>query len=149
MNLISPLRYHQRGFTLIELMIVVAIIGVLSSLAIPAYQNYVKKAEFASALGTMKALITPAELYYQQYGSLSADQSNAVFAALGISASSSTLGTIAVKADELEFSFANSAVTSDTKISFKRDTTGWQCRTTLASGESSEIIPSSCPEDTL
>ncbi|MFD2178778.1 pilin [Veronia pacifica] len=51
----------QQGFSLVELMIVVAVIGVLSAIAIPQYQNYVAKSQAAAALSTMSGLKTNIE----------------------------------------------------------------------------------------
>ena len=49
----------QQGFTLIELMIVVAIIGILAAVAIPAYQDYTAKAQAAEAYVLLDGLKTP------------------------------------------------------------------------------------------
>ncbi len=62
----------QKGFTLIELMIVVAIIGVLAGLALPAYSNYTKKAKFAEVVTAGSAVKSSIDLCYQMKGKLSA-----------------------------------------------------------------------------
>jgi type IV pilus assembly protein PilA len=62
----------QSGFTLIELMIVVAIIGILASLALPAYSNYTNKAKFSETIVALGAVKSAIDLCYQIEGSLGA-----------------------------------------------------------------------------
>ena len=51
----------QKGFTLIELMIVVAIIGILAAIAIPQYQNYIAKSQVSRAMGETSSVKTAVE----------------------------------------------------------------------------------------
>ncbi|WP_420788408.1 pilin [Vibrio alginolyticus] len=122
----------QQGFTLIELMIVVGIIGILSALAVPAYKSYVIKTEANAGLATLKSLITPAELYYQENGTSSA----AGLSDLGSVASANDLGTLTSAIGSgsgavptLEFAFgSNSSMTSSDTLTFSRSATeGWSC----------------------
>ncbi|WP_104422870.1 pilin [Methylobacter tundripaludum] len=60
----------QQGFTLIELMIVVAIIGILAAVAIPAYQDYTIKAKIGNALTSVDALKTAVGVCAQEAGGI-------------------------------------------------------------------------------
>jgi type IV pilus assembly protein PilA len=79
----------QKGFTLIELMIVVAIIGILAAVAIPAYGDYTARAQAAEAFTLMDGVKTPlTELY----------STNGVFAIANAAAGATTSGVTAIVA---------------------------------------------------
>jgi len=59
---------NRKGFTLIELMIVVAIIGILAAIAIPAYLDYTKKAKLSEIVHQFDAIATAASEYHSDYG---------------------------------------------------------------------------------
>ncbi|WP_040241737.1 pilin [Chromohalobacter japonicus] len=159
---------QQRGFTLIELMIVVAIIGILAAIAVPQYQNYVARSEVSSALATLKSLQTPAELAIQE-GTFTTDADGAE--ALGLSAGAVQGGKIAVTAgaqNSIAFTFdsnenlVSASGSGESKITLTRGTAsdgtasdgtasdgtasdgtggGWICSTTNIR---TEIVPDSC-----
>ena len=67
---------HTKGFTLIELMIVVAIIGVLAAIAIPAYQNYTARAQVAEALNMASVYKSEVIVVYGESGSCPTSPTN-------------------------------------------------------------------------
>jgi type IV pilus assembly protein PilA len=71
------MKTKQSGFTLIELMIVVAIIGILAAVAIPAYQDYIGRAQASEGAVLLGGLKTPIAEYYSSNGT------NATLAQLG------------------------------------------------------------------
>jgi type IV pilus assembly protein PilA len=67
----------QKGFTLIELMIVIAIIGILAAIAIPAYQNYTIRSQVTEGLSLAAGWKTAISEYYAQNGSFPAGSTTA------------------------------------------------------------------------
>src|SRR6201989_1057195 len=62
------LKQVQKGFTLIELMIVVAIIGILAAIAIPAYQDYTIRAQVTEGLNLASSIKASVAEYYSDHG---------------------------------------------------------------------------------
>ena len=71
------MRRVQQGFTLIELMIVVAIVGILAAIALPAYQDYVIRSKMSEAEAAIAACKTSVAEYTATKGGLPADNTTA------------------------------------------------------------------------
>ncbi len=71
------MKKEQQGFTLIELMIVVAIIGILAAIAIPAYQNYIIRAQISEGLTLSAGAKTAVSEYFMDRGDWPADNDEA------------------------------------------------------------------------
>lgn len=88
---------QQQGFTLIELMIVVAIVAILAGVGMPAYQNYTKKAQFSEVIGATAAYKTGVEICLNMTDIDSCGAgTNSIPTAFTSAASESTVTSIAV-----------------------------------------------------
>lgn len=111
----------QRGFTLIEMLIVVAIAGILAAIAVPQYQNYTKRAKFSEVVSASQPFKVAVEGCYQTTGALTAcgNGSNGVpgaATAAGFVASVSVAadGTITATGDAATFGTAQTLILKPT-----------------------------------
>jgi len=128
----------QQGFTLIELMIVVAIIAILAAIAIPQYQNYVARSAVTRAVGETASLKTPIEDCLAQGNAITAT-------ACPNSQMTSQFGTITTSATSISLTLGGDAPSNakDIVVTWTRAEDGaWSCAAT--GPNAAKYAPKSC-----
>jgi type IV pilus assembly protein PilA len=137
----------QKGFTLIELMIVIAIIGILAAVALPAYQDYTVRAKTSEVVLAASGGKTAVAEAYQTLGHMPANQTSAGFTSqvspyvsgVAYTYTDATHATITATASTKEAKISNSTVT----LAGTADTNGvisWVCSGSIAS----KYLPANC-----
>jgi len=137
----------QKGFTLIELMIVVAIIGILAAIAIPAYQNYTKRSHVSEGLSLAAGAKAAVTEFYSSNGRWPGSNASAGLATAG-SIAGNAVTSVTVSGSNILVRF-NDKVASGAGVALQGANTAggvtWKCQTTgVTTPVDAKYLPSNC-----
>jgi type IV pilus assembly protein PilA len=141
----------QKGFTLIELMIVVAIIAILAAIAIPAYQNYLIRAQVSEGAVLTDGVKTAVAEYYSNTGKFAATAVSLGLPATPASISGKYVSSVSFTASgRIQATFGGSSNTAISGSVFSLSPTvnggsiAWSCKSTGGTSVATQYLPTSC-----